>query len=177
MRKIYKILIPVLTLLSLITANGFSQGTAGNLKLISAAKEIISSASTCALITLDKDGKPSVRAMETLPIDHNFIVWFGTNPKSRKVAQIKRDSRVTLYYLDSDASGYVTIHGTAEIINNNKAKKAHWKKEWDAFYPNKEKGYVLIKVTPKSMEVISNSRGVSGDSITWKVPEVVFENK
>jgi len=175
MRKIYKILIPVLTLLSLITANGFSQGTAGNLKLISAAKEIISSASTCALITLDKDGKPSVRAMETLPIDHNFIVWFGTNPKSRKVAQIKRDSRVTLYYLDSDGSGYVMIHGVAQIVDDQKEKEKRWKVEWEAFYPNKPEDYLLIKVSPKWMEVISYTYGIVGNPTTWEPPSVLFD--
>ena len=177
MGNIHKLLVPILTLLSLIAFNGFSQSIASNSELINAAREIISSAPTCALITIDEEGKPSVRAMETLPVKNDFIVWFGTNPKSRKVAQIKQDSRVTLYYVDSDASGYVTIHGTAEIIEDKIAKKAHWKEEWSAFYPNKEKGYVLIKVTPKSMEIISNSRGISGDSITWEVPEVVFENK
>ncbi len=142
--------------------------------LLSAAREIISSATTCALITLDEEGRPSVRAMETLPLDDDFIVWFGTNPKSRKVIEIKNNSRVTLYYLDNDASGYVTIHGTAKIIADKKAKEAHWKKEWTAFYPNKNDGYVLIKITPISMEVISNSRGISGDTITWKVPKVIF---
>ncbi len=177
MGNIHKLQIPILTLLSLIAVNGFSQSTASNSELINAAREIISSAPTCALITIDEEGKPSVRAMETLPLEDNFTIWFGTNPKSRKVAQIKQDARVTLYYLDSDASGYVTIHGIAKIIDNKKAKEAHWKEEWSAFYPNKEKGYVLIKVTPKSIEVISNSRGIAGDSITWEVPEVVFENK
>ncbi len=176
MASIHKLLVPTLTLLSLIAVNGFSQSTTSNSKLINAAREIISSAPTCALITIDEEGKPSVRAMETLPIKNDFTIWFGTNPKSRKVNQIKRDPRVTLYYLDGDASGYVTIHGTAEVIDNNKAKEAHWKEEWTTFYPNKKEGYVLIKVTPKSMEVISNSRGISGDSITWKVPEVVFGN-
>ncbi len=177
MGKINKHLIPVLALLSLITTNGFSQSILSNSKLTRAAKEIISSATTCALITIDKEGKPSVRAMETLPVKDDFIMWFGTNPKSRKVAQIKHDERVTLYYLDADASGYVTIYGIAEIIDNKKEKEAYWKEEWSAFYPNKEKGYVLIKVTPISMEVISNSRGILGDSITWKVPKVVFKNK
>ncbi len=177
MNKAYKLQNLIAALLTLIAVNGFSQSSASNSELINAAKEIISSAATCALITIDEEGKPSVRAMETLPLEDNFTIWFGTNPKSRKVTEIKKDSRVSLYYLDSDGSGYVTIHGIAEIIEDNKAKEVHWKEEWAAFYPNKENGYVLIKVTPITMEVISNSRGISGDSIAWKVPEVVFENK
>lgn len=141
----------------------------------SAAREIIKSAETCALITLDKDGRPRARAMETLVPENDFIIWFGTNPKSRKVAQIKNDSRVTIYYLDSDNSGYVMLYGKAKIINDKKAKEAHWKDEWEAFYPNKEEDYVLIKLTPEWMEVISNSRGIFGDSVTWEVPKVPFD--
>ncbi len=161
-------LLPIL--LFLTQFNSYGQ----NVDLKEAAREIITSAKTCALITLDTKGRARVRAMETLILESDFTVWFGTNPKSRKVSQIKNDPRVTIYYLDSDESGYVMLHGNAEIINDETAKETHWKEEWEAFYPNKEEGYVLIKVTPKWMEVISNSRGIWGDSITWKAPKILF---
>ena len=148
-----------------------------DIDLRKAAHEIITSAGTCALITLDDQGRSRVRTMETLIPEVDFTIWFGTNPKSRKVDQIKRDPRVTIYYLDSDESGYVMLYGKAEIIHNKKAKETHWKENWEAFYPNKPEGYVVIKVTPEWMEVVSNSRGISGDSITWKAPRVIFKTK
>ena len=86
-----------------------------NTKLISAAREIISAAGTCALITLDEEGRPRVRAMDPFSPEDDFTVWFGTNSNSRKVKQINKDPRVTLFYLDSDASGYVMIHGLAQV--------------------------------------------------------------
>ncbi len=88
-----------------------------------AAREIIKSTGTCALITIDSEGGPRARAMETLIPDDDFIIWFGTNPKSRKVSQIKNDSKVTIYYLDKDESGYVMLYGNAEIVDDKKAKK------------------------------------------------------
>ena len=80
---------------------------ATNIRLKNVAREIMTAASTCALITIDEEGQPRVRAMDPFLPESDFTVWFGTNPKSRKVNQIKKNPKVTLYYLDSDATGYV----------------------------------------------------------------------
>ena len=171
----------VLSILLLLPFKGFSQKIeskdATRIKLISAAKEIMTSAGNCALITLDKEGRPRVRVMDPFIPENDLTVWFGTNLKSRKVNQIKNDSRVTLYYFDSKASGYVMIHGTAQIVDDKNEKENRWKDEWEAFYPNKQESYVLIKVSPKWMEVISYAHGITGDTITWQPPKVLFELK
>jgi len=148
-----------------------------NIKLMTVAREIMTAAGTCALITLDEEGRPRVRAMDPFPPESDFTVWFGTNPKSRKVAQIKKNPKVTLYYLDDDASGYVMIHGTAQLVDDQKEKEKHWKVAWEDFYPNKQESYLLIKVTPEWMEVISISRGIDGDPKTWQAPVVIFEQQ
>ncbi|MDH5415425.1 MAG: pyridoxamine 5'-phosphate oxidase family protein [Flavobacteriaceae bacterium] len=128
----------------------------------------------CALITLDEEGRPRVRAMDPFKPEVDLTVWFGTNPNSRKVSQIKNDPRVTLYYLDNDASGYVMIHGMAQLVDDPKEKERRWKTEWKSFYPKKPEGYLLIKVIPEWMEIISTSRGIVGDKVTWKPPMVLF---
>lgn len=165
----------------LIPSVGFNQNKEHldslNNKLIIAAREIMTSAKTCALITLDHEGSPRVRTMDPFLPESDFTVWFGTNPKSRKVDQIKKDPRVTLYYLQSDGSGYVMIHGTAQIVNNQKEKEKRWKVEWESFYPNKSEDFMLIKVSPEWMEVISYAHGVVGDPITWETPRVIFDSK
>lgn len=148
-----------------------------NNRLINAAREIMIAAGTCALITLDEKGWPRVRVMDPFIPENDLSVWFGTNPKSRKVNQIKKDPRVTLYYLDSDASGYVTIQGIAQLVDDPREKEKRWKEEWKAFYPNRPEGYLLIKVTPELMEVISYTRGIYGDSTTWQPPIILFHNK
>jgi general stress protein 26 len=145
-------------------------------KLTTAAREIMSAAGTCALITLDEEGRPRVRAMDPFAPESDFTVWFGTNSKSRKVNQIENDPRVTLYYLDGDASGYVMIHGRAQLINDLFEKEKRWKDTWEAFYKDKTEDYLLIKVSPIWMEVSSTSRGIYGDTITWEPPKVIFES-
>lgn len=159
--------------------SGFSQSTEAKdttqNNVISAAREIMHAASTCALITLDEEGNTRVRTMDPFLPEENFTVWLGTNANSRKVKQIKKQPTVTLYYLDSDASGYVVIEGTAELIDDKAAKEKWWKKEWEAFYPNKADTYLLIKITPQWMEVSSTTRGIFSDPTTWQPPKVVFE--
>jgi general stress protein 26 len=132
-------------------------------------------AKTCALITLDEDGNTRVRTMDPFQPEENFTVWLGTNANSRKVKQIKKHPQVSLYYLDSDASGYVVIQGTATLINDKKEKEKWWKNEWEAFYPNKADNYLLIKITPQWMEVSSTTRGIYSDQETWQPPRIEFD--
>ncbi|MCW5518776.1 pyridoxamine 5'-phosphate oxidase family protein [Aureitalea sp. L0-47] len=140
-----------------------------------AAREIIKEAGTCVLITLDDESIPMARIMDPFPPESDFTVWFGTKSESRKVDQIKNNPTVTLYYQDSDASGYVVIHGKAQIVDDEKEKEKRWKNAWEAFYPNNKEGYLLIKVSPEWMEILSYTRGIVGDPITWKTPTVTFD--
>jgi general stress protein 26 len=178
LRKPICIIIPILLLFSL---KSFGQDTdhkeVSDDQLINAAKEIMTAAGTCALITLDEKNIPMVRVMDPFLPENDFTVWLGTNPKSRKVRQIKNNPNVTLYYLDKDASGYVVLHGKARLVDDQKEKDDHWKVEWEAFYPNRTEDYLLIKVSPESIEVISYPRGILGDTITWAAPIKLFEPK
>lgn len=146
-----------------------------NEKLIVAAREIMKEAGNCALITLNDQSIPMVRIMDPFPPESDFTVWFGTKSESRKVGQIKNNPTVTLYYQDRDVSGYVVIHGNAIIVDDKKEIEKRWKVAWEAFYPNNREGYILIKVTPDWMEILSLSRGIVGDPVTWQVPIVRFD--
>jgi general stress protein 26 len=143
-------------------------------ELIAAAREIMTAARYCALITLDSSGRPQARTLDPFPPDENMVVWLGTNPRSRKVAEIRRNPRVTLYYFDREAQAYVTITGIARLVNDPKEKAKRWKDEWKDFYPDRAKDYLLIAVQPEKLEVVSVKKGIVGDPRTWKPPSVVF---
>jgi len=181
MKKINTSVYFIFSIFLLMPSVGFNQNSEQldslEIKLTDAAREIMTSATTCALITLDQEGRPRVRTMDPFSPESDFAVWFGTNPKSRKVDQIKRNPSVTLYYTENDGSGYVMLHGIAHIVNDQVEKDKRWKNEWEAFYPNKNEDFLLIKVSPEWMEVVSYSRGVVGDPITWEAPRVIFDSK
>jgi general stress protein 26 len=143
-------------------------------KLMEAALQIMEASRYCALITTDPSGRLEARAMDPFEPDDKMQIWFGTNPRSRKVTHIRRNPRVMLYYFDREGQGYVTIHGLARIVTDPKAKAKWWKEEWKEFYPERAKGYVLIAVMPQRLEVISEKNGIFGDPITWKPPSVMI---
>jgi general stress protein 26 len=138
--------------------------------LIIAAREIMEAAANCALITVDADGAPHARAMDPFAPEEDMTVWFGTNPNSRKVAHIREDPRVTLYYFDRPSISYVTIHGTARLVDDPAEKALRWKEDWAAFYPNQDEAYMLIEVTPNRLEVVSPPRQILGEDAAWAVP-------
>ena len=143
-------------------------------ELIAAAREIIATARYCALITVDAKGRVHARTMDPFPPDENLVIWFGTNPQSRKVAEIRRHRRVTLYYFDRESPAYVTINGFARLVNNPAEKARRWKDEWKAFYPDRKKGYLLIAVTPQELEIVNEKKGIVGDADLWTPPTVRF---
>lgn len=143
-------------------------------ELVAAAREVMISARYCALITLSTSGRAQARTLDPFPPDENMAVWLGTNPRSRKVAAIRRNPRVTLYYFDPEAQAYVAINGIARLVNDPKLKMKWWKDEWKAFYPDRAKDYLLINVTPEKLEVVNEKKGIVGDLHTWKPPSVEF---
>lgn len=170
------VLLVLLAFPSRIFSQNTEQADPSNTKLMNAAREIMAASGTCTLITLDENDQPMVRIMDPFPPASDFTVWFGTNAKSRKVTQIKNNPTVTLYYADSDNSGYIVIHGKAQLVDDQNEKKKRWKDEWKDFYPNRPEGYLLIKVSPEWMEVLSYSRGITGDPSTWQPPAVFFDS-
>jgi general stress protein 26 len=141
--------------------------------LLAAARDVMAAARYTALITLDATGHPQARAIDPFAPDDAFVVRIGTNRRTRKVAEIRRDPRVTLYYFDELTAAYVTIRGTARIVDDSAETARHWKPEWDAFYPDR-RDYMLIAVAPHRLEVVSEARGIVGDPATWAPPAVTF---
>jgi general stress protein 26 len=146
-------------------------------ELIAAAREVITTARYCALITTGADGRAQARTMDPFAPAGDMTVWFGTNPRSRKVAEIRRRPRVTIYYFDRDSQSYVTIHGVGRLVNNDDEKAKHWKSEWSGFYPSRERDYMLIEVKPERLEIVSVQKGIVGDTVRWDPPAVKFSRR
>lgn len=136
--------------------------------ILNASKKIIKDSYFATVITIDKTGQPRARVMEPFKPTKNFIIWLATNPKSRKVAQIKQNNTMTLHYFDKAALGYVSLMGTAFLVDDDAIKAQKFKKGWDKFYKNQKEDYLLIKFVPKTIELISIPNGFTGDELTWK---------
>jgi general stress protein 26 len=143
--------------------------------LIAAARELIATQKYCALITLDEAGRPSVRTMNPFPPEEDMSVWMATNDRSRKVQEMRKDPRVTLYYSDhQQAIGYVAITGRAVLIDDMNEIKKRKREYWDSAFPGL-KNLVLVKVVPERLDVLYYKRGIAADTVTWRTPSVEFK--
>jgi general stress protein 26 len=144
-------------------------------ELIAAAREIIAAARYCSLITVDAAGRPQARTVDPFPPDEQLTIWLGTNAHSSKVKEIRRRPHVVLYYFDRDAQAYVSISGRARLVADPKLKMKWWKDEWQTFYPDRAKDYLLIEVRPERLEIVSVKHNIIGHDKGWTPPSVIFK--
>jgi len=143
-------------------------------QILKIADSIIKSAYYATLITLDSENQPRARIVEPFTPRNHHIIWIGTNPKSRKVNQLKHNSKTTLHYFDKNKLAYVSLMGNAYLVNDDKTKQEIWKDGWERFYPNRKTDYLLIKFIPKTIELISITDNYTGDKTTWKPHQVIL---
>jgi general stress protein 26 len=112
--------------------------------------------------------------MNPFPPEEDMTVWIATNNRSHKIQEIRNNPKVCLYYADhSKATGYVTITGTAVLVDDMNEKLKRKREYWSQAFPD-WKYLILIKVVPERMEVLNYTWGKLNDPVTWKVPIVVF---
>ena len=141
-------------------------------KVLAAAREIMTAQQYCALITLDETGRPQIRTMNPFPPEDDMAVWMATNTRSRKIAHIRKDPRVSLYYADhAKAAGYVAITGRAVLIEDMKEILKRKRDYWDTSFPGL-KNLVLIKVVPERLDVVNYKQGFGGDPLTFRATSI-----
>lgn len=156
-------LLLVLTVSTNFNANAQSSVAIPRDTMLIAAREIMTSAPYCALITVDEKGQPQVRTMNPFPLENDFVIWFATSRTSSKVAEMKKESRVCVYYADHKApQGYVNLMGKATVIDDKVLLKKMKRDYWSNI-PDWENTFVLIKIEPVKMEVINYKHNVNGN--------------
>jgi general stress protein 26 len=164
--------------LALLPLKGTAQSNVfPNDSLLQAAHEIMKSTPYCALVTLDSTGRPEVRTMNPFPQSDEKVIWFATSRKSRKVTDIKKNPNVCVYYADHvHAKGYVNFTGTAVIIDDKDLLVKMKRQYWEGI-PDWQNRFVLIKITPKKLDVTNYAHHISGDAETSRAPSLELKNE
>jgi general stress protein 26 len=140
--------------------------------VLAAAREIMTAQQYCALVTLDETGRPQIRTMNPFPPEEDMVVWMATNTRSRKVEEIRKDPRVSLYYSDhTKATGYVALSGKAVLVDDMKEILKRKRAYWDTAFPGL-KNLVLIKVIPERLEVVNYKQGLGADPVTFRATSI-----
>jgi general stress protein 26 len=165
-----RVLLPVLCLSATAGAQQAAPAPPDRAGLLAVARRVIQKARYATLVTVGEDGHPQARIVDPFPPEADMTVWLATNPNTRKVAQMARDGRVTLLWFDPAGPSYVTLLGRAEPVRDPVERGKRWKEGWAPFYKDGNRGddYLLFKVTPLRLEVVSERDGILNDPQTWR---------
>jgi general stress protein 26 len=144
--------------------------------ILKVARNVVEKARYCSFVTLGEDGSLQARIVDVFPPDEQMVVWIGTNPVTRKVAEVKKDPRATLLCFDPAGPAYVTLIGRADVVTDAAEKAARWKEDWAPFYKDKNRGddYVLVRLRPRRLEIVSYPDKLLNDPASWRPLSVEF---
>lgn len=118
---------------------------------IAKLKELVEKAETCFFCSNIKTGLPfSTRPMSEQLVDEEGNIWFLSRKDSEKNAEIAQDPLVQLLFQADKHSGFVSIYGIAELIDDQQKIDEFWQPMFKVWF---EKGkndpeIGLIKVGP-----------------------------
>ncbi len=134
-------------------------------KAIGAAFALSRRARFVYVTTNRADGYPNTRMMFNLlrfrapavangaaRIGAGFSTWLGTNTSSNKVAEMRRDPRVCLYYSDTKTYEGLTLTGRVEEVHDRPIKQALWTKNWNIYYEGGMEGgdFTVLRFVPET---------------------------
>jgi general stress protein 26 len=162
--------------LSLCVLAAFPAFAADRADVLKAAREVARKARYATFVTIGEDGQPQARIVDALGPDEDFNVWVGTNPATRKVAEIAKNPRVTLTFFDPSLPAFVTLLGSASVVTDPAVKAQHWKDAWSPFYKNEHRGadFALVKFVPRRLEIVSEAHGFANAPGNWRPVSVEF---
>ena len=102
---------------------------------ISQGLELVKRSSIVMVGTNGDDGFPNIKAM--LNMEHEGLkkFWFSTNTSSRRVAQLRRDSRACIYFVDAERFMGLMLVGNAEVLQDKASRQRLWRKGFEKYYP------------------------------------------
>lgn len=137
-------------------------------RLDSVARGIVRAARYGTFVTVNGRGAPQARTVQPREPQRDWTIWFATNPRTRKVAEVERHPKVAMHYFDPATESFVAITGRARVIRDRATKDAQWDPAWNGFYTDRDSGVVLIAVHAERVEVVAPRLGVDSDAASWR---------
>ncbi len=117
-----------------------------------------------AMMTTCEGDELHSRPMATLDEDFDGDLWFFTYATAPKVSEVAARNQVNLSYTKEADNVYVSISGTAELVQDRKKIKSLWKPFLKAWFPNGEDdpNVTLLKVHVENAEIWDAPSGKMG---------------
>jgi len=99
------------------------------------ALELINRSTIALLGTNAPDGYPNIKAMIKMENVGLKETWFSTNKSSGRVAQLQKDPRSCIYFVDFKKWEGLMLAGDMDILEDPESKKRLWRKGFEKYYP------------------------------------------
>ena len=98
------------------------------------------------ITTTDADGRMVSRPMALQKVEFDGGLWFFTKRNGRKIEHVRRQPRVNVAL--SSSSAWISLTGTAEVVEDTEKAKALWNAGISAWFPDgpEDPEIVLLKI-------------------------------
>ncbi len=106
-------------------------------RAISKLAELINGIKIAMLTTTDnRDGSLVSRPMGTQKVEFDGQLWFFTEDDSPKADQVQQDRQVNVSYADNGANRYVSVSGTARLVDDRAKMEELWNPVFKVWFPD-----------------------------------------
>lgn len=96
--------------------------------------ELVENSRVALVGTIGEDGYPYIKAMFNAK-HKDFEIWFSTNTSSKRVSQIEKNHKVSVYFVDMEKIKGLMLLGIMEIKKDHKSRKMLWEDGDERYYP------------------------------------------
>jgi len=131
------------------------------LENIEMLRNMIDKSKTAMLTTFSLGNGFHSRPMGTAQLDVDGNLWFFTKEFSAKVAEISHENKVSVTYSNGSTSVYISLNGTAQIVEDRVKMQELWDPFVQAFFPDgvEDPELALLKIDLTDAEYWDNSAG------------------
>ena len=107
-----------------------------------------------AMLTTISQGILRARPMATQETAFDGTLWFFTSKQTHKAEEIAEDNRVNVSFAEPDDNRYVSMSGTAELVDDREKFEELWSPFYLSWFPDglDDPSLILLKVTVEQAE-------------------------
>lgn len=109
--------------------------TSARQEAIEKLRDLIRDARFCMFGTVDSEGNLRSRPMAVQQTEFDGDLWFFTGKSTDKTIEIRNQDRVNLSFANLKENAYVSISGTAELVDDRAKARELWNPFYRTWFP------------------------------------------
>ncbi len=97
------------------------------------------------------EGCPNIKAMFKMENEGIKRIWLSTNTSSKRVAQLQKNPKACLYFVNTAEFKGMMLVGEVEVLQDEQSRKRLWREGNEMYYPQgvNDPDYSVLRFTAK----------------------------